>query len=105
MDLKLPGTLGSAELPEVTIHLRHADEANSTPIRNCGHGEHGAKVEMFSDFAFEVVLSDHLDVTTYEAKGHYKATVRAKAPTDADTIRLVFNAMGSCRKSTAYTFH
>ena len=102
MDLKLPATLGSAELPEVILHLRHADGANSTPIRHCEHGEHGGKVEMFTDFAFEVVPSDHLDVTTHQSKGHYKAIVKAKALTD--TICLVFKAMGSCRKSMLYTF-
>lgn len=97
MDLKLPGTLGSAELPEVILHLRHADGANCTPIRHCGDGEHGGKVEMFSEFAFEVIPSDHLEATTQEVKGHKKATVRAKVPTD--TLSLVFKAMGSCRKS------
>ena len=97
MDLKLPGMLGSANLPEVTIHLLHADTAFATPISHCGDDEHEGKVDQFANYAFEVVPSAHIDIATFEEKGLKKATLGATEPTD--TICLVFKAIGSCRKS------
>ena len=97
VDLKLPTMLGSANLPDVTIHLLHADAALPMPISDCGDDEHKGKVDIFADFAFEVIPSAHLDISTYEDQGEKKATVRAMEPTE--TIRLVFKANGSCRKS------
>ena len=97
MDLKLPGMLGSANLPEVTIHLLHADTAFATPISHCGDVEHEGKVDQFANYAFEVVPSAHIDIATFEEKGLKKATLGATEPTD--TICLLFKAIGSCRKS------
>jgi len=97
VDLKLPGMLGSANLPEVTIHLLHADTAFATPISHCGDDEHEGKVDQFANYAFEVVPSAHIDIATFEEKGLKKATLGATEPTD--TICLVFKAIGSCRKN------
>ena len=97
MDLKLPGVLGSANLPDVTMHLLHADAALSRPISDCGDEEHQGKVDIFTDFAFEVIPSAFINISTYEEEGHKKAKVKASEPTD--TLCLVFKAIGSCRKS------
>ena len=97
MDLKLPGILGSDKLPAVFLHLVHADTAHELPIYHCGDEQHQGRVEAFAEFAFEVVPSADIDVKVYEERGHKKAKLVAFQPTD--TIRLIFKAMGSCRKS------
>ena len=59
------------------------------------------QVKMFADFAFEVIPSAHLAISTHDEKGHKKAIIKATEPTD--TICLVFKAIGTCRKSKHHT--
>lgn len=101
MDLKLPGILGPADIPDVSLSLLHADAALSMPIYHCGDAEHQGQVKMFADFAFEVIPSAHLAISTHDEKGHKKAIIKATEPTD--TICLVFKAIGTCRKSKHHT--